>query len=183
MNKTLLSAALIAGFGIAAFAPQAARAVDGTVTINGKIEANTCAINTPGVGSSFTVTLPTVQNTALASSGQVAGTTPFSFVLTGCTGITAGNISTDFQSPAANVLPDGNLKNTGTATLVEVQVLNNTGAAVLLNAAPGAQNATSVAVTAGAAGATLPYYAQYYATGASTAGTVATTVQYSITYP
>ena len=60
MKKTILSAALAAVMGVVAFAPQNAKASDGTITFNGKITAQTCTIAGNGGGSSFTVTLPTV---------------------------------------------------------------------------------------------------------------------------
>jgi major type 1 subunit fimbrin (pilin) len=182
MNKTLLSAALIAGFGVAAFAPQTAHAVDGTITFNGKITASTCTINAPG-GASFAVTLPTVATTALSTVGAVAGTTPFALTLTACTFATAGNVSTYFEPSAANILADGNLKNTATSNGVEVRLLNSTSTPLALNGVSGSQNASTAAVTTSSTGATLNYFAQYFAASAVTAGTVTAQVTYSVTYP
>jgi major type 1 subunit fimbrin (pilin) len=182
MNKTLLSAAMIAGFGVAAFAPQTARAVDGTITINGKVTSSTCAINAPG-GASFTVTLPTVAVTALSTTGSVAGTTPFALTLTTCTFATAGNVSTYFEPSATNILPDGNLKNTAATNGVEVRLLNSTSTPLALNGLSGSQNASTAAVTTSSTGATLNYFAQYFAASAVTPGAVAAQVTYSITYP
>jgi major type 1 subunit fimbrin (pilin) len=182
MNKTLLSAALIAGFGIAAFAPQAAHAVDGTITINGKITSSTCTINSPG-GASFIVTLPTVATSALSSTGAVAGTTPFALTLTACTFATAGNVSTYFEPSTANILADGNLKNTAATNGVEVRLLNSTSVPLALNGLSGAQNASTAAVTTTTTGAVLNYFAQYYAASTVTAGAVSAQVTYSVTYP
>lgn len=183
MNKALLSAALIASFGVAAFAPQAAHASDGTITFAGKVTASTCTINVNATGSaSATVTLPTVDVAALPSSGKVAGTTPFSIALTACTFNTAGNVGVYFE-PGANTLADGNLKNTAATNNVEVQLLNNTQGVMTLNSASGAQNATTAAVTTSSTSAALNYYAQYYATAAATAGLVGSSVTYSVVYP
>jgi major type 1 subunit fimbrin (pilin) len=182
MNKTLLSAAMIAGFGVAAFAPQTARAVDGTITINGKITSSTCTINAPG-GASFTVTLPTVATTALSTTGAVAGTTPFALTLTACTFATAGNVSTYFEPSAANILADGNLKNTAATNGVEVRLLNSASTPLALNGLSGSQNASTAAVTTTSTGATLNYFAQYFAASTVTAGAVAAQVTYSVTYP
>lgn len=183
MNRILLSAALIAGFGIAAFAPQSARATDGTITFAGKITSTTCAINVNASGSaSATVTLPTVDLAALASSGKVAGATPFTIGLTGCTGTNTGSVGVYFE-PGANTQPDGNLKNTAATNNVEIQLLNGTQGVMTLNSASGAQNGTTAAVVSGYTAATLAYYAQYFATAAATAGIVGSSVTYSVVYP
>jgi major type 1 subunit fimbrin (pilin) len=191
MNKTLLSAALIAGFGVAALAPQAARAVDGTVSITGTITAGTCVV---GTGSPYTdaVVLPTVQTTALTGAvGTIAGSTPFSIGVTGCA-VTAGHTLTTYFEPAnANVdTTTHSLKNTGTATGVEVELLNGAGAAsggaalsqILLGNPAATQNSGSYTVSA-SGGATLNYYAQYYASAATVAaGSVSTSETFTMIY-
>jgi major type 1 subunit fimbrin (pilin) len=190
MNKTLLSAALIAGFGIAAFAPQAARATDGTITITGAINAVTCKVGT-GSPNNVAVVLPTVSNTAFTGAGSVAGSTGFNIVVSGCA--TSQTSATTYFENGATDSTDGNLKNAGgTATNVEVQLLNGSGGSlaagsvIALNAPAATQNSSVYTlVTSGTTkGVTLNYYAQYYATAATapTAGTVSTTVQYSMIY-
>jgi major type 1 subunit fimbrin (pilin) len=79
----------------------------------------------------------------------------------------------------ANVNADGRLTNTGTATNVDLQLLSGND---VLNAGSTEQTTSpkTVALTAGAG--TLTYSAQYYATGAATAGTVLSAVNYSINY-
>ncbi|GAB2563003.1 type 1 fimbrial protein [Dyella jejuensis] len=183
MKKTLLTAALLTAVGVVALAPQAARATDGQITINGKITSSTCTINSGT--SSFAVTLPTVAVSALNATGAVAGDTPFSISLTGCTISTAGNVSAYFE-PGANVQADGNLKNTGSATGVEVQLLNSGNTPINLGSASGSQNSTTAAVTTTSTSATLNYFAQYIVPASSTkaaAGAVSTSVYYSVTYP
>lgn len=184
MNKTLLSAVLIAGFGVAALAPQAANAVDGTITINGTIVSNTCKVGT-GSPNNFTVTLPTVSTSAFTAAGNVAGATAFSIAVTGCTSST--KVTTYFEPGTTVDIATGNLINSGTATNVEAQLLNGAGgslaafSAIKLGAAAASQNSSQYTLTSGAA--TLNYYAQYYATGAAVgAGTYASTVNYTMTY-
>lgn len=184
MNKTLLSAALIAGFGVAALAPQAAKATDGTITFNGQISSNTCSIASTSVGgsgtASFTVTLPTVAAGALGTSaGTSAGTTPFSINLTGCTG--TGNVSAYFE-PGSTITAAGRLKVTG-ATGVDLQLLNSGQTAINLSTQAGT---TSASIATGSAD--LKYFVQYYNNGTGTggkvtAGAVASTVNYTIQYP
>ncbi|MGO4504332.1 MULTISPECIES: fimbrial protein [unclassified Dyella] len=176
MKKILVSAALAAILGTAAFS---ASAVDGTITISGNINASTCKINGANSPAAIAVTLPTVSTTSLNAAAAVAGRTPFSIALTGCGSLTK---ATTFFEPGPTVMGDGNLKNaTGTATGVEVQLLNGADfSAIALNSASGAQNSTQATLTGGAG--TLNYYAQYYATAAAGAGTVATSVQFTMLY-
>lgn len=182
MNKTLLSAALIAGFGVAALAPQVARASDGTITFNGAVTGTTCTINvgtTTGTASAA-ITLPTVSTTALTTAGSTAGATLFNIYLTGCTG-TLTKVSTNFEA-GANVNAAGRIINTGaaapSATNVDLQLTDSASNPIVIGS--GASPSTYVAYTGG--NATLPYYVRYYATGAAGAGNVKGTVQYSIVY-
>lgn len=175
MNKTLLSVTLIAGFGIAAFAPQTARA-DGTITFTGKVVANTCTfnVNGGGPGGSGAVALPVVFTSALTTAGNVAGNKPFNIVVAGCD---PNLTSVQEQFSGTNVLADGNLKNTGSASNVEVQLLSGTTTVINLNT-----NANSPVGTLASGGVTLSYSAQYYATGAAGSGLVNTSVTYTTSY-
>jgi major type 1 subunit fimbrin (pilin) len=182
MKKTILSAALVAVMGVVAFAPQNAKASDGTITFNGKITAQTCTISGNGGGSSFLVQLPTVSTSSLTAAAEVAGATPFPIALSNCSP-NSGNVSTYFEAGSTIDLVTGNLLNvTGSAGNVEVGLLNaSDSSAISLGKAQASQNSQTVAISSGAA--TLNYIAQYVATnGASTAGTVATTVTYSMSY-
>lgn len=154
-----------------------AMAVDGTITINGQINANTCTIVGTN-GKDVTVTLPTVSTTALTAAGQVAGATPFQLALSNCTGTTA---MTHFELGSTINQADGNLINSGTAQNVEVQVLNDQFQPINLATNAGSQTVTLTG-TAGSMSGTMKYYAQYLATGAAGAGTVASSVQYSMIY-
>jgi major type 1 subunit fimbrin (pilin) len=183
MKKTLLSAALVAVMGVVAFAPQNAKASDGTITFNGNITGQTCTISGNGGGPNFTVLLPTVSTTSLKAAGLVAGATPFPIALSNCSPA-SGNVSTYFEAGSTIDLVTGNLLNvTGSATNVEVGLLNaKDSSAISLGKAQASQNSLSVPISASGT-ATLNYIAQYVATnGASTVGTVATTVTYSMSY-
>jgi len=174
MNKLLLSAALVAAFGAAALAPQSAMAVDGTITVTGTVNASSCKINGANSPAAINVTLPTVSTTSLNAAGAVAGRTPFSLALSGCGALTSAKT---FFEPGPTILADGNLKNGGGATGVEVQLLDNSFNAInLTNGGP----QTATALTSGAA--TINYYAQYYANAAAGAGSVSTSVQFTMLY-
>jgi len=178
MKKILLAATLVAAAGSAVLAPRTASAVDGTINISGNINASTCKINGGASPATIGVTLPTVSTTSLSASAAVAGRTPFSIALTNCGSLTK---ATTFFEPGPTVMADGNLKNaTGTATGVEVQLLNNDFSVINMAGASGAQNSAQATLTSGAG--TLNYYAQYYATAAAGAGTVATSVQFTMLY-
>lgn len=149
------------------------------------VTAPACSIN---AAKDFTVTLPNVSARTLAVSPKVAGVTAFSISLSGCpSGTTV--VSSTFS--AGNIDgATGYLKNTAANNNVEVQLLNGSGSnnaaalsPILLNqATAGAQNSGRYNVVGGAA--TMNYYAQYIASGGTpSAGTVTSTVQYTITYP
>ncbi|MFI4957822.1 MAG: fimbrial protein [Lysobacterales bacterium] len=178
MNKTLLSAALIASFGFAALAPLGAQAAStGTINFTGKVLADTCAINVNGSGTS-TVALPTVMTAAFgASVGTVAGATPFTIALTGCDPNTA---SAKMAFNGTNVdSTTGNLKNaTGGGSNVQIQLLNSSNAAINTSTQV---NAPTIAVAAGAGSTSLT--AQYISTAiATTAGLVTSSVGFTLTY-
>ena len=182
MNKILLSTALVAGLGVAALAPRTASAAntvgDGTITITGTVNSSTCKINGGNGPATIDVALPTVSTTSLNAAGAVAGRTPFSIALTGCGSLTK---ATTFFEPGPTVLSDGHLKNaSGNATGVEVELLNNDFSSINLAGAPGSQNSQQATLASGAA--TLNYYAQYYATAAAGAGSVSTSVQFTMLY-
>jgi major type 1 subunit fimbrin (pilin) len=172
--RTLLVAAACAA------APWACRAADGVITISGKVVSETCTINGGGAGSSFAVTLPNVSTASLATPGATAGRTQFSIALANCAGFTSGSVFPYFE-PGPTINATGRLANGGTAGNLDVELLNASFGVMNLSQGSGSQNATPVAVAGNAA--VLTYYAQYRATGLVTAGTVTTTVNYTIVYP
>lgn len=177
-NTKLLAALIVAGTAMGA---QFAHAADGTITFNGQITAQTCTINGNGSGAKdFTVTLPTVSASTLSSAGNTAGRTGFKIALTGCTPNT-GNVHTFFEAGPTTDATTGNLiVNAGGATNVQIGLLNSDFSAVKAGFADASQNSKVVAIATGSA--TLPYYAQYVATGAATAGVANSSVMYTIAY-
>ena len=200
MKKTLLSAALVAVMGVVAFAPQSAKAADGTITFNGLITAASCTITGGGAATgtgNISVTLPTVSATALTAAGSTAGDTPFSLILGGGANCTDGQTASlwveSTQTPALDTV-SGALKNqTGSAPAVEVRMVNpannlpiNLGVnGAYLNGATVVASSNQPAATITGNTATLNYVAQYLnptTAGAVTAGTVATYLTYSMVY-
>ncbi|MFU8927028.1 fimbrial protein [Acinetobacter puyangensis] len=159
-----------------------AQAADGTITINGLVTDKTCDIVTPA-GKDFTVTLPTVSRQTLAAAGDVAGRTPFQIKLDNCS---EGKVATYFEPGATVDFNTGRLLNQATAgaTNVDVQLLGETNQVIPVLAAGsnGAQENSQWVDVAEGGSADLNYYAEYYATAASTAGEVTTSVQYTIIY-
>ncbi|AOI68794.1 fimbrial protein [Burkholderia ubonensis] len=159
--------------------PMAAHATDGTITFNGAIEAQTCTISVNGGDKDATVQLPTVSASTLAAKGQTAGATNFTIALSECSG-KATQVRAFFEAGPNVDGTSGNLNNTnGAATNVQVQLLNADG--VALKAGDESQRSYA-ATTLSNGAATMIYGAQYYATGASTAGDVRTSVTYAIDY-
>lgn len=176
--KNVLATALIAALGFAALAPNQASATDGTINITGTVNSSTCKINGGASPATVNVTLPTVSTTSLGAAGQTAGRTAFALNLTNCGSLTKAQT---FFEPGPTVMADGNLKNsTGSATGVEVQLLNNDFSAINLAGAASSQNSQQATLASGAG--TLNYYAQYFATAAAGAGSVGTTVQFTMLY-
>lgn len=178
MNTKILSAIVLVG---AAAASQVAAAADGTITFNGNVTAQSCTINGNGSGAKdFSVTLPTVSSSMLATAGQTAGRTPFSISLTACTPAT-GSVHTYFEPGPTTDIQTGNLiLNSGGASNVEISLLNSDFSVIKAGAADASQNSKPVAIATGSA--TLNYYAQYYATGAATAGAANSSVMYTLSY-
>lgn len=178
-NRSGVIAAVVA---MVAALPMASHAADGTITFNGSITAQTCSISGNGSGSSdFNVTLPTVSVSSLTLGGQPAGRTPFAIALTGCSPNT-GNVHTLFEAGPTTDATTGNLMlNAGGATNVEIGLLNGSDLSpIKVGFADASQNSQSVAITGGTA--TLPYYAQYVATGVPTAGAANSSVMYTLVY-
>jgi P pilus assembly protein, pilin FimA len=160
-------------------------AVDGTITINGQITDTTCAISVDGGNADATVTLPTVSSSTLTVAGAVAGMTPFNIALTGCSGTSLATAQTYFEPGAFTDSNTGRLNTDSTvadaATNVQVQLLNADRDPLVVGASvANGQNDIPVDISTGSG--TLNYFAQYYATAASTAGSVTTQVDYTMIY-
>lgn len=187
MKKLLLSAVLATAFGAMAMAPTPAKAVDGVITVTGSVVAQTCTVdgNAFGTSDAVAVKLPLVLAPVLAGSGSVANKTGFSLVVAGCDS-SLSTVQAFFSGANINTT-DGNLKNAtgaGNATNVEVQLLNGNSVVMPLNGATAnAQNSLLTNLTGTTTkGATLNFFAQYFATGVATAGAVNTSVQFTMNY-
>ncbi|WP_175685423.1 fimbrial protein [Burkholderia anthina] len=178
--KLVFSGIATVAFAAAAALPAVSHAADGTITIKGNVGTQTCTINGNGSASTnFTVALPKVSTSALASGGNTAGRTPFKIDLTNCNP-NSGNVYTHFEPGTTVNASTGNLYNAnGDAENVEIGLLNGDVSQIKLGKAD--ENSKPVSLASGAA--TLPYYAQYVATGgAAGAGSINTSVMYSIMY-
>jgi major type 1 subunit fimbrin (pilin) len=151
-----------------------------TITFQGEVTDETCTVSVNGENASPVVLLETVPKSALANSGDTAGATEFEVSISGCTGNAAGvpNISTVFVGN--QVTSNGNLGNTGSATNVELQILDTTGSTIDLK--DGFKGSNDLALASGEQANSATYKAQYYATGAATAGTVNASLQYAVSY-
>jgi len=150
----------------------AASASDGKVTFTGLINSQTCTASSP------VVDLPPLGTSALTAAAQIAGEIAFSIDLTNCSP-TTGNVYAYFEQ-GSNVNANGRLNNTGTATNVDLQLLDSAKNLINLGTADQTSSAATVPLSNGQA--SLPYTARYYATGPVTAGSVASSVTFSIVY-
>ncbi|WDH19989.1 fimbrial protein [Pseudomonas chlororaphis] len=182
MKKFIKSTVVIASMTVAV----GVIAADGTVTINGAITDTTCDISVNGGSKDATVVLPTVSVSSLAAAGDTAGSTPFNFKLTGCSGTSLSTAIARFENGAFVDTNTGRLKInssvTDPATNVQVQLLNSELNPIVAGetAENSSQNDVPVSIASGSG--TLNYYARYYATGQSTAGAVVSQVDYTIVY-
>lgn len=180
MKKLAIAASIAAVLSSVSIAQAAST---GTITFNGLLTATTCDVSVAGQGADATVILPTIGTNQLTSATQTAGRTGFNMALTNCAG-TLQTASAFFEAGSSVDVTTGRLHNlSGTATNVELQLRDASSASQAVIQAGNtsqATNTTYVDVSSGSA--TLPYAVEYYATAATTAGTVVSNVVYSIQY-
>jgi major type 1 subunit fimbrin (pilin) len=178
MKTTILAAALLAGFGIAAFAPQAANAAStGTINFSGKVYSDTCTI---AVNGGATVALPVVATTAFAATANTplsTSATNFNIALTGCDNNLVG---AQMAFTGSNIDgTTGNIKNTSGTNYSNVEIELLSGANVI-NTSTG-NNAPKITLASGSGSTTLT--AEYITTSTTTsAGLVASSVGFTLTY-
>lgn len=177
--------AFICAAGLASLgAVSLANAADGTINFNGELVAQTCTIAVNGVTTPAiaTVTLPTVSTGLLDSAAKSTGRTGFNIQLSACTG-TATTAAAFFEAGASVDPVSGYLRNTGgTATLVNLRLIDQANGSVI-QAGNSNQLAATTRNTIDASGAAnLPYAVEYVSLGLATAGTVTSSVTYSIDY-
>jgi major type 1 subunit fimbrin (pilin) len=173
MKHKLLALATAA----AALTPMISSASDGTITFTGAVQAVTCAITTPNLN----VTLPTVSTSALGAANATAGATRFVIAINNCTGIQT-NANAYFEAGPNVDSTTGRVKNaTGTATNVDLELTTAAGTKIDLSKAYGSQYTGQTGnIVSGSA--TLEYAVRYFATAAATAGSVISTLSYSVVY-
>nr|WP_232447340.1 fimbrial protein [Burkholderia ubonensis] len=177
VKRKHISTLLIAG-SIVTIAP-AAHAADGLIDFVGSLTAATCKIN-GGTGQNFTVNLPPVSTSALATAGSWAGRQPFSIKLSECAPDT-GTVSAYLEpGPTVNSKTGRLQVDSGGAKNVEIGLLNSKFEHIAAGAALGSQNVDKVSIDSGSA--TLDFYAQYESLGSATAGAAKSRVNYTIVY-
>ncbi|MFD1801207.1 fimbrial protein [Mixta tenebrionis] len=178
MKKTLLGTIVAVAFSSAVLP---ASASNGTITINGKIESNTCVAKVNGTNKDATVTLNPLNASSLATAGATAGYASFTIALTDCG--TATNKVNAFFEPGSTVDMDTGYLNNVAATTpaqnVQIQLLNKNGGVIQVG---DAESARVVQETIANGTATMKYGVRYFAKGAVTGGNVSTNVTYSIEY-
>lgn len=178
MNKKFLVACglLVAGYSMTASAVS-----DNTISFQGEVADQTCEVSVNS-DSAPVVLLPTAAVSSLTTAGNVAGTTSFEIALSGCEEAAAATtINTVFSGNLVDTANKGTLKNTGTATNVNLQLLDTTNDEIDLSSTwTSTKNELGLAVGDESASAT--FYVQYYATGQATAGTVAGSIEYAVSY-
>lgn len=173
---TLISTALISGN---------TQAVEGgTISFSGLITGSTCEVNVGGAGADAAVVLPTVGADTLNEATKTNGKTRFTLDLSGCTGALS-QAKAYFEGGNTVDNATGRLKNTDStgATNVSLQLRDGQDNSVI-NAGDATQAGSSSSgyVDISSGSASLPYYVEYYAEDAVTAGAVASQVTYSLVY-
>lgn len=180
MKKIALATSLLAALGVTSMANAAST---GVITFNGELTASTCDVSVDGQGADATVTLGAIGTNQLTAAGQTAGSTNFNMALSNCSG-TLTTASAFFEDGATVDAATGRLRNaSGSATNVSYQLRDDSSPTRdVIQVGNGSQvnNSTFVDVSSGSA--VLPYAVEYYAEGATTAGTVVSNVTYSIQY-
>ncbi|KAA8729439.1 fimbrial protein [Ewingella americana] len=179
MKKILLATTIIASF---CAVNAASAASTGTITFNGELTATTCDVVVGGQAADATVTLPTIAISQLTKAGQTAGRTNFPMALTNCAG-TLKTASAYFEDGSSVDATTGRLNNlTGNATGVQLQLLDGQGSRGVIKVGDSSQTDNNSYVDVSTGTANLNYDVEYYATAATTAGTVVSNVVYSIQY-
>lgn len=182
MKKLLIVAAMTTAFaGINAQA-----ASNGTITFAGKLTASTCTVVVDGQSADATINLPAVSTSSLNEAAKTAGETSFNMALTDCTLATGETGVSAFFDTGTTVTNDGRLRNTttdGGATNVTLQLrdlTNNVGKEIDIGNDD--QKTAMEYATVSEKLANLNYSVRYYAEGVTTAGTVNSSVVYSLQY-
>lgn len=154
----------------------------GTVSFSGSVNSETCAAVANNYTADGTVALPPVPTSALSTAGATAGATTFTIKLTGCD--PANTKTRAYFEAGLRVNSAGRIENSvyGAAN-VELQLLDvDDNNSVIKVGDYASQSTSGTTIDASSGTGTLNYAVRYYATGAATAGAVASSVTYSIIY-
>lgn len=163
---------------------QQANAMDGTVTIQGKVTAQTCTINS-GSDKGLSVELPEVSKKLLAKSGATAIPVPFAIQFSQCAA--GSKIAAYFKNGNSVDENTGRLNNTASADAasnVQIQLLNQDLQLIPLNysAVAGSSLGGQQASMDSDGSAILRYALRYFSVGEATAGSVISSINYMISY-
>ncbi|MEQ4672423.1 fimbrial protein [Providencia manganoxydans] len=180
MKKSSIIASLVAALGVTSIANAAST---GTINFKGELIATTCDVSVDGQGPDATVVLPSIGTNQLDAATKTAGETSFVMSLSNCAG-TLSTASAFFESGASVDAITGRLLNTGgTASNVSLQLLDGSSETREVISVGNSNQITNTAYKDISSGsADLPYSVRYYAEGATTAGSVESSVVYSIQY-
>lgn len=170
------------------FAVSEVHAAGGTINFTGTISTQTCnaAVNGSSGSTAAAVSLPTVPVGDLATQGKTGGQTSFKMEVTGCMSRSpsgAGTVKAFFEK-GPNVDSNVRLINTatssGNASNVVLELVDGTGNTAIKAGDIAQNNGNFMSISSGSA--SLPYSVRYYSTGTATAGTVTSSVIYSLIY-
>lgn len=179
MRKYLLPASIASAAILSSFS---AAASDGTITFNGQLVSNTCAVS--AASKAMTVTLPTLAVAAFPTAGTVGGNTAFSMDVTGCpasitTATTYFETNPDVDASTGNLKPSA----AGSAAFIQLKLTNQNGTPIDLSKSKGLQGVVPATVSALGA-ATARFAVEYVAVGGvpTAAGTANSSITYSMEY-
>jgi len=164
-------------------APSLVFAAGNTISFRGQVSDQTCQISVDGASSAL-VLLPTVAKSVLSSDGKVAGETPFTVSVSGCSASSSTSVPVKTTFAVSSSTSGGNIVNVGSATNVSLQLLDKSGgnAVRLVGGAP--SSVSGLVLPSGSGGTASQVFAVRYVAegGAATAGSVIGSVQYSLDY-
>jgi len=154
-----------------------------TIRFQGEVNAQTCNVNVNDATGSPIILLPTVSTTALSTAKSTTGKTPFTINLTGCVAPASGSTQAiNINLVGNNISSTGDLLNTGTAKNVALRLLDSSDKAIDLSG--GAATVSGMTLASGSTSASQNFSVEYYSdSGSAGAGTVLSSVQYSVSYP
>lgn len=177
MNKKIIAMGVILGLSSAT---SVFAASDNTITFQGEVTDQTCAVTVNGNAASPVVLLPTVSTGDFSGSTTTVGATTFEIGVSNCTPDTTGDVKISTVFVGNQVTSSGNLGNTGTAENVEIQILDTNDQ--VIDFTSNFNGGGDLSLVGGVDSASANYTAQYYATVTPTAGSVTASLQYAVTY-